>query len=312
MSALRAIVLGAAAGGGYPQWNCRCSVCDRAWEGDPIAAPRTQSSIAVSADGEHWIVLNASPDLRQQILQTPALYPAKAGRHSPIAAVVLTNADVDHIAGLLTLRERQAFSLYATAAVSEVLTENPIFRVLHPDSVTRHRLDLTQSFEPMGPEGPLGVRFTPFPVPGKVALFQEGATTPEIGVEGEATIGLTIEPAGGGMALHYIPGCAAMPTHLANRLRGADCVLFDGTLWRDDEMIAAEVGEKTGQRMGHMSMSGPQGSLAAFSELDVRRKIFIHINNTNPVLLGDSPERAEAEAAGWEIAWDGLEIALDA
>jgi pyrroloquinoline quinone biosynthesis protein B len=299
---MRLIVLGAAAGGGFPQWNSACPVGRRAWQHDPAARWRTQCSVALSADGERWILLNASPDLRQQILATPELHPRRGPRHSPIAAVVLTNGDVDHVAGLLSLRESQRFALYATGAIFDVLERNPIFDVLNPEFVRRQRLLLE---EPVELEG---VTVVPFAVPGKVPLYLEGDAL-EIGAETEDVIGLQLGDAQSEKAF-FIPGCARLTAALAKRVRDAALVLFDGTLWADDEMIRSETGVKTGTRMGHMSLSGPNGTLAAFAPLGVRRKILIHINNTNPVLLEDSAERAAVEAAGWEVAYDGMEITL--
>jgi pyrroloquinoline quinone biosynthesis protein B len=300
---MRLIVLGAAAGGGFPQWNSACAVSRRAWARDPAATWRTQCSVAISTDGERWSLLNASPDLRQQILATPALHPRHGPRHSPIAAVVLTNGDVDHVAGLLSLREAQPFDLYATGAILEVLRSNPIFNVLDPELVRRRALTLEQ---PLALEG--GPMLVPFAVPGKVPLYLEGDAV-EIGALSEDVIGLELRAERGAKAF-FIPGCARLTPALAERLAGAALVLFDGTLWTDDEMIRSETGTKTGARMGHISVSGPDGTLAAFASLDIRRKILIHINNTNPILLEDSAERAAILAAGWEVAYDGMEIAL--
>jgi pyrroloquinoline quinone biosynthesis protein B len=300
---MRLIVLGAAAGGGFPQWNSACPVGRRGWQRDPAARWRTQCSVALSADGERWTLLNASPDLRQQILATPALHPRHGPRHSPIAAVVLTNGDVDHVAGLLILRESQPFALYATGAILAVLEGNPIFNVLNPEFVKRTRLTLEQPIELEG-----GGTIVPFIVPGKVPLYLEGAA-PAIGAETEDVIGLELR-SGAGENAFFIPGCARLTPALTGRLRGAALVLFDGTLWTDDEMIRSEAGVKTGARMGHMSIFGPDGTLAALAPLDVRRKVLIHINNTNPILLDDSAERKIVEAAGWEVAYDGMEIEL--
>jgi pyrroloquinoline quinone biosynthesis protein B len=298
---MRIIVLGSAAGGGFPQWNSTCAVGRRAWQADPAARWRTQCSLAISADGERWVLLNASPDLRQQILATPSLHPQAAPRHSPIAAVVLTNGDIDHVAGLLTLRESQPFDLYATAAILDLLGANPIFDALNPAYVVRHRMTLGQPIEAAG------VSILPFAVPGKVALYMERGE-PAIGGEGEDTIGLELRA--GGASFIFVPGCARMTGGLAARLEGAPLVFFDGTLWTDDEMRRSGTGSKTGARMGHMSVSGPDGSLAAFAPLSVGRKIYIHINNTNPMLLDDSPERAAVQRAGWEVAHDGMEVRL--
>ncbi|HMM77779.1 MAG TPA: pyrroloquinoline quinone biosynthesis protein PqqB [Gammaproteobacteria bacterium] len=307
-------VLGSAAGGGYPQWNCNHPNSRRARRGDAAAPPRTQSSIAVSADGEHWLLCNASPDLRQQINDNAVLQPKADGplRASPIQAVVLTNADVDHVTGLLTLREAQAFNLYATAKVLGVLAANSIFNVLNPALVARHPIALDARFEPLRPDGAsLGLAVTAFAVPGKVALWLEDAAKGvDIGALGEDTVALEIAALATGRRFFYIPGCARMTDALAARLRGAPLVFFDGTLWRDDEMIRDGVGVKTGARMGHLSVSGDAGTLAAFAELEVARKIFIHINTTNPILADDTPERRAVTAAGWEVAHDGMHVVL--
>lgn len=305
---MRAVVLGAAAGGGFPQWNSNAAACRRARAGDPAAGARTQASLAVSADARHWVLLNASPDLRQQIEQTPVLQPNDGVRSSPVAAVVLTGGDVDVIAGLLTMRERQAFGLYGTVRAHEVLDANPIFGVLARDLVKRHVVALDQPSELALPSGaPSGLSVELFAVPGKVPLYLEADDAPAI-ESNEQTVGAAVSD--GRSTLFYIPGCAAMTPELAERLRGAALVLFDGTLWTDDEMIAAGLGPKSGARMGHMSVCGPAGTMAAFEGLGVRRRVLIHINNSNPILLNDSPERAHAEAAGWEVAFDGMELTL--
>jgi pyrroloquinoline quinone biosynthesis protein B len=305
-------VLGSAAGGGYPQWNCNHPNSRRARAGDAQAKSRTQSSIAVSADGERWLICNASPDLRQQINDNPVLQPAADGplRASPIQAVMLTNADVDHVTGLLNLRESQAFNLYATGRVLEVLAANSIFNVLNPAFVTRRPMTLGEAFAPLAADGsPLGLSITPFAVPGKVALWLEDAAKGvDIGAVTEDTIALEVRDTASGRCFFYLPACARMTPELAARIRGAALVFFDGTLWVDDEMVRDGVGTKTGQRMGHLSISGEGGSIALLRELGIARKVFIHINTTNPVLLEDSPERAAATAAGWEVAYDGMQL----
>ena len=302
MGSLRIIVLGAAAGGGYPQWNSACAVGRRAWAGDPAAPWRSQASLAVSGDDEHWTLLNASPDLRSQILATPALQPKAGPRHSPISSVVLTNGDVDHVAGLLSLRESHSFRLFATRRILDVLAANPIFEVLNPAFVERCPLQLENPATLPG-----GLQITPFAVPGKVALYLEG---PEValGAQGEDTIGLDVTD--GRRRFSFIPGCAALSDDLQERLRRSSLLFFDGTLWTDDEMIRAGVGAKTGARMGHMSIAGPDGSMAALARLGIGRRVYLHINNTNPILLADSPERQEVERAGFEVAFDGMEIEL--
>lgn len=308
---LRIIVLGAGAGGGFPQWNCNCANCRRARAGDPLAPPRTQSSLAVSADGgAHWYLLNASPDLRQQIAQSPLLHPKVGLRHSPISGVILTNADVDHIAGLLTMREAQPFVIYATPRVLEVLKANAIFNILDSKIVSWQPLTPDRSTEIQAPDGRTsGLSVKAFPLPGKVALWLENPQRPNFGSTTEDTVGLELSSIDG-KRFFYLPGCAAVPPHIADRLRGAELVFFDGTTYTDDEMIACGLGNKAAARMGHMSVSGAEGTIASFASLDVTRKIFVHINNSNPILIADSPERKAVEAAGWEVAIDGLEVNL--
>jgi pyrroloquinoline quinone biosynthesis protein B len=307
---MRIVVLGAAAGGGFPQWNCNCAVCREAWAGR--APAQTQASLAVSADDEHWVLLNASPDLRAQILATPVLHPRRPGRDSPIAAVVLTNGDVDAVAGLLTLRERWPLSLYATLGVLDVLAANSVFNVLHSDNVVRCSLPLGQSVAlTTRDDRPIGVSLEAFSVPGKVALYlEDGRIDERLAERSENTIGLMVSAPATGKRFYYIPACAAVDRELAARIKGAPMLFFDGTLWRDEEMIGAGLGTKTGRRMGHLSVSGPQGSMAALADLGIARKLFIHINNTNPMLCAGSPECATVQAAGWEVAHDGLEITL--
>jgi pyrroloquinoline quinone biosynthesis protein B len=307
---LRAIVLGAAAGGGFPQWNSNAPACREARQGGARARARSQASLAVSANERDWFLLNASPDLRLQIEATPALYPRQGMRSSPISGVVLTGGDVDAIAGLLHLRERHHFTIYAPRPVLEVIASNPIFGVLAPDYVDRLELPLDKSLSLAGASGESHLAIRPFAVLGKVPLYlEQGGQDPGLSEAGDA-IGLDVADTAGGERLFFIPGCAMMTEGLRRRLAGAALVFFDGTLWQDDEMIRMGVGEKTGRRMGHISMSGEDGAIAGFRGLDVRRRIFIHINNSNPVLLEDSPERRLAEAAGWEIAYDGMEVRL--
>lgn len=293
---MRIMVLGAAAGGGLPQWNCGCRNCNDARAGR--IPSMTQSSVAVTLDGATWVVLNASPDIRSQLAALSEMHPPKL-RGTPISAVVLTNGDIDHIAGLLTLREKTAFDLYATQAGLDIVETNSVFRVLDPDLVRSHRIALDAAFEPLP-----GLRITPFAVPGKVALFLEGDA---VNVEeiGEQTVGLMLE--GGGRRAAYVPGCATVPKWLLERLTGVDLLLFDGTVWNNDEMEQTGTGQKTGARMGHVPLNGRHGSLASFEGFDTR-KIFIHINNTNPILQPDAPERKEVLVRGWEIAADGMEI----
>lgn len=298
---LRIIVLGSAAGGGLPQWNCNCGPCVSA---RAAGTDNGQVCLAATVDeGLHWFLINASPDLRSQILRTPVLHPDPTRlRHSPIAGIVLTNAEVDAVAGLLSMREGHAFTIMAHQRVIDTLAANPIFNVLDPSRVPRIALVPDRVHEPILPDGnPSGLLIEAFDVPGKVAWYNEGA--PEGGV-GD-TIGLRLTARDSGQSALILTACAAVTPDLAERLRGADLVFFDGTLWQDDEMIRAGLATKTGQRMGHLAMSGPDGAMALLADLGIRRKVFIHINNSNPVHLPGSPERRMAEATGWTIAQPG-------
>ncbi len=309
---MRIRVLGSSAGGGFPQWNCNCANCRAVRAGAPGFSARTQSSLAVCADGENWLLLNASPDLREQIAATPQLAPpiGAGARASPIKAVALTNGDVDHVAGLLTLREAQPFSVYASRRVLDALGANAIFDILAPDLVARIELPLGAAQQIRGAGVDLGLAVEAFAAPGKVALYLEDAGAVDFGTQIGDTLGLrVIEPATG-EAFFYIPGCARIDEALANRVRGATLVFFDGTLWHENEMIEQGLMGKTGSRMGHVNMDGPDGSIAAFASLEVARKIFVHVNNSNPVLDASSKQRAAAIAAGWEIGWDGMEVTL--
>jgi pyrroloquinoline quinone biosynthesis protein B len=304
-------VLGSAAGGGLPQWNCNGRNSADARNGVVGLMPRTQASVAVSASGAEWFLLNAAPDLRQQINDTPELHPAPDGppRNSPIKAVVLTNGDVDAVAGLLTLREAQPFTVYGTRRVLGVLAENSIFDVLDGGLVKRVAMEFGRPFAVEGPSGPVGITVEAFPVPGKVPLYLEDETAKgNFGSQEGDTAGLKVTDTPSGRHFFYIPGCARLDDALRARLKGAPLLFFDGTLYANDEMIAQGLLNKTGERIGHMNMSGSAGSIAELAPLGITRKIFIHINNSNPVLREGSPERAAVEGAGWEVAYDGMEV----
>jgi pyrroloquinoline quinone biosynthesis protein B len=308
---LRVVVLGAAAGGGVPQWNCGCPVCRKARTEHP-ELQSTQASIAISADGDHWFLINASPDLRQQLIATPQLHP-KAGelRHSPISGVILTNGEVDAVAGLLSMREGWPFTIYAHERVLSILRDNSIFNVLNEKNVQRRPIEINEAFEPALPDGsPSGIGILPFAVPGKSAWYLEGKVHPE-GTDGAGdTLGLRVSDKATGRYFYFLAACAGVTDDLKARLAGASLVFFDGTVWRDDELIAAGLGAKTGQSMGHIAMSGDTGAIASLAGLDIGRKVFLHINNSNPALLHASPERKTAERAGWQIPADGTEITL--
>jgi pyrroloquinoline quinone biosynthesis protein B len=308
---LRVVVLGAAAGGGVPQWNCGCPVCLQA-RSEHSELLSTQASIAVSADGDHWFLINASPDLRQQLIATPQLHP-KAGklRHSPISGVILTNGEIDAVAGLLSMREGWPFTIYAHERVLAILRDNSIFNVLSAKNVRRQPIEVNKTFEPALPDGaPSGIEILPFAVSGKSAWYLEGKSQPAGDAGAGDTLGLRISDRASGKYLYFIAACAGVTDDLKARLAGAPLVFFDGTVWRDDELITAGLGNKTGQSMGHIAMSGESGAIEALADLDIGRKIFLHINNSNPVLLRDSAERKTAERAGWQIPADGTEITL--
>jgi pyrroloquinoline quinone biosynthesis protein B len=272
-----------------------------AWAGDPRVRPRTQASLAVSGDGESWVLINASPDLPQQIRQSKALQPRSGTRGSPIKSVVLTGAEIDQVAGLLSLREREAFTLLATSASLDALADNPVFGVLSPELVARQPVAAGETAALPG-----GVQVRLFMTPGKAPLYLEG-DNPQTASETAANVGVEIFA----RAAHifYVPGAAAVTAAMIEQLARADVVFFDGTLFHDDEMIRSGAGTKTGRRMGHMPIEGDGGSLAALESIAARR-IFVHINNTNPILVDGSPERLRVERRGWEIAEDGMEIVL--
>jgi pyrroloquinoline quinone biosynthesis protein B len=308
---LRVVVLGAAAGGGVPQWNCGCQVCQTARTGHP-ELHSTQASIAISADGDHWFLINASPDLRQQLITTPQLHPAAGKlRHSPVTGVILTNGEIDAIAGLLSMREGWPFTIYAHPRVLAILKSNSVFNVLNERNVRRRPIEVDATFEPTLPDGsPSGIEVLPFAVAGKSAWFLEGQTHPAGEDSVGDTLGLRVRDKTTGKFFYFLAACAGVTGDLKSRLAGAPLVFFDGTVWRDDELIQAGLGNKTGQSMGHIAMSGERGAIATLDGLGIDKKIFLHINNSNPALLHDSAERRIAEQAGWLIPGDGTEIVL--
>ena len=308
---LRVVVLGAAAGGGVPQWNCGCPVCRMARTRRP-ELQSTQASIAISADGDHWFLINASPDLRQQLIATPQLHP-RAGRlrHSPISGVILTNGEIDAVAGLLSMREGSPFTIYGHERVLAILKSNSIFNVLNEKNVKRQPIAVDQAFEPTLPDGsPSGIEVLPFEVPGKRAWYLEGKAHPAGGNGVGDTLGLRIADKASGKYFYFLAACARVTDDLKSRLAGAPLIFFDGTVWRDDELVVAGLGNKTGQGMGHIAMSGDHGAIESLSSLDIGQKVFLHINNSNPALLQGSAERKAAEHAGWQIPADGTEITL--
>lgn len=306
-------VLGSGAGGGLPQWNCNAINSKDARNGHEHVKPRSQSSIAVSANNKDWLLLNASPDIRQQIFDTKQLHPHADGplRNSPIQAVILTNGDVDHVTGLLCLREGHYFNLFASNRVLGTINANTIFNVLNEEKVQRIEMALNTPFEVMGPNGSLGLEVTPFDVPGKVALYlEEDKGDGTFGTKEGDTIGLKVKDIATGKSFFYIPGCAMVDAPLRERITDAELIFFDGTLFTNNEMLDQGLLPKTGERMGHMNMSGEDGTLKIFEDMNINRKIYIHINNSNPVLRDNSPERKIVESEGWEVSYDGMEVTL--
>jgi pyrroloquinoline quinone biosynthesis protein B len=302
---VQVILLGTAAGGGFPQWNCWCPPC-RAARRDPAGAhPRTQSSAAVSADGARWFLLNASPDVREQVARLDGREPA-AVRHVPVDGVVVTDAELDHTLGLALLREARHLPLYATEAVIAVLDQDsrilPVTRAFADVPVTRLALD--QPVELAHRDGTAaGLLVTAFPVPGDPPRFARQD------VPGH-TVGLLVEDRRTGGRLAFVPGCGALDPALLARLEGTDLALFDGTFWTDREMIDLGLSDRTARQMDHLPVSGPEGSLEQLGRLKRPRRVYTHINNSNPMLLEQSAERRAVEAAGMTVGDDGMSFSL--
>ncbi|GAA6131707.1 pyrroloquinoline quinone biosynthesis protein PqqB [Halopseudomonas sabulinigri] len=299
-------ILGSAAGGGFPQWNCNCRNCDGLRRGTLNAKARTQSSIALSDDGVNWILCNASPDIRTQLEQTPVLQPARAVRDTAIRAIVLMDSQIDHVTGLLTLREGCPHEVWCTDMVNEDLqTGFPLFPMLSHwnGGLQRRRIGLGEPFRiPACP----ALEFLPIPLRSAAPPYSPHRNDPHPG----DNIGLLVRDTNTGGVLFYAPGLGQPDDGLLATMRDADCLLVDGTLWRDDEMAFAGVGDKLGSEMGHLQQSGPGGMIELLDAQPASRKVLIHINNTNPILDEDSAERAELVAHGIEVAHDGMQIVL--
>jgi pyrroloquinoline quinone biosynthesis protein B len=269
-------------------------------DGSLPCRPRTQSSVAVSADYRSWFLLNASPDIRAQIEAFPALHP-RGIRDSPLRSVLLTDAELDHTFGLLLLREADDIEIHCTEAVHETLLEGTsLLETLGAYSAVGWRPVA------MGEETPLGdgLSYLAFGVPtSKTARFGTGA-------DGESVVGYRITDARTGRFLVYVPGAQQLTAAVLEQLQDCACLLFDGTCWRDDEMVRLGIARKTARDMGHVPIWGAGGSLEKLAPLPIERKIYIHINNTNPVLIEDSPERCAVEERGLEVAFDGLELEI--
>jgi pyrroloquinoline quinone biosynthesis protein B len=304
---MRIKVLGSAAGGGFPQWNCNCPNCGGVRKGTIRARPRTQSSIAVSADGAGWVLFNASPDLLAQFRAVPELQPARAIRDTAVRAIVLIDAQIDHTTGLLMLREGAPLEIYCTDMVREDLTSgNPLFRILdHYCGVRWHAIPAAGggTFAVTGAEG---LVFTAVPLKSKAPPYSPHRDDPHPG----DNIGVRIVDRASGKALFYAPGVGEIEPHLAPFLAEADCLMIDGTFWTEDELVALGISGKRARDMGHLPQSGRGGMIDVLRPLRAARKILIHINNTNPILNEDSAERRTLDAAAIEVAYDGMEIEL--
>jgi pyrroloquinoline quinone biosynthesis protein B len=293
-------VLGSAAGGGFPQWNCGCPRCRAVRDGSRPCRPRTQSSVAVSADYRRWFLLNASPDIRAQIEAFPALQP-NGIRDSPLRSVLLTDAELDHTFGLLLLRETDDIEIHCTEAVYETLLNGTsLLQTLGAYTGVDWRPVTT------GREMSLdnGLSYLAFEVPtNKMARFGTREA-------GESVVGYRITDARTGRALVYVPGAQQLTASVREQLQDCACLLFDGTCWQDDELVGLGIANKTSREMGHMPMDGVDGSLKQLASLPIERKVYVHINNTNPILIEDSPERRIVEEHGLEVAVDGLELEI--
>jgi pyrroloquinoline quinone biosynthesis protein B len=298
-------ILGAAAGGGFPQWNCNCPNCAGLRRGTVRAKARTQSSIAISCDARSWVLINASPDILAQIRGWPDANPVRSIRDTAIAAIVLVDSQIDHASGLLMLREGGPLELYTTHAVREDLSAHlTLLKVLDSYCGVRwHQVPSPGCFEITQARG---LSFRAIPIAGKAPPYSPGRTAPRAG----DNIGLAVQDTRSGRRLVYAPGIESIDDDLRRSLGSADCVLIDGTFWTDDELILLGAGSKRAQEMGHLALSGSGGMLSELERFDQPRKILVHINNTNPILDEDSPERRELDQMGIEVGYDGMEIEL--
>ncbi len=304
---MKVMVLGSAAGGGFPQWNCNCNNCCGVRSGSLDAIPRTQSSIAVSVDGERWILFNASPDIRSQLEANPPLQPKRGRRDTGVHGVVLADSQIDHTTGLLFLREGCPLRVYCTDMVAQDLSTGfPIFVMLKSwdGGVIHTTVPIDGSaFQVIDIEE---ISITAIPLDGKAPPYSPHRHDPHVG----DNVGYLIEDTRSQASLFYAPGLGQMSSALLNMMGGADCVMVDGTFWSEDEMQRAGVGTKLASDMGHLPQSGDEGMLHWLSKIPGPRKILIHINNTNPILIENSPERKLVEETGVEVAYDGMTFDL--
>jgi pyrroloquinoline quinone biosynthesis protein B len=303
---MRVKVLGSAAGGGFPQWNCRCANCVRGRAIGGNVEARTQTQVAVTADDKSWFLLNASPDLRQQILATPELAPAAGERDSPIVGVVLTSADVDAVVGLLHLREFQPFRIYSTSGVRRILTEtNSMFRVLERSKPPVQWCDVRPGKEALLADS--GLACTVVALDGTYPDYVDESLRQTLSPN-EAVVGLQIGHRE--KKTLFAPGLPGKSSTWKAHAAASDLVLLDSTFWSDDELVAIRGGGKTAREMGHPPLSGSGGLLEEMRRETRPRKVAIHINNTNPILNKDSAQHREMRDAGWEVAHDGMEFVL--
>lgn len=302
---MQILVLGSAAGGGLPQWNCNCDNCRAVRQGDAHVIPRNQPSLAISSDGKDWHLLNIGPDIRQQIADNPSLHPQNGIRHTPIRSIVLTNADIDHILGLLILREARPYTIYSTPWLKNVVLEsNTSFRLLvrKPEPVEWIEFPLDRPFFPKDNET---IRITPFAVPCKVPLY----LMDDYENHPEATVGLNIHDLKSGKTLVFIPGVQDFSAEVIAQIDKADVLFIDGTTFTDTEMQDLGIAHAPTTRvMGHWPVGGDDGTIALLKDRTDIRKVFIHMNNTNPMLRDSSPEAEFVRDSGWEISYEGMTI----
>jgi pyrroloquinoline quinone biosynthesis protein B len=307
---VRVKILGSAAGGGFPQWNCACSNCRRLRDGTLHGSARTQVQVAISSDNSIWYLLSASPDLQRQIEGFPKLHPGARSRETPIAALVLPGADLDQLLGLILLRESQPLRAYATPSIRKIIMENNIIFAMVKKQISWDDVFPGREFELVSVGGTnSGIRCLPFALTGNYPHYVSQEQASSLPVD-QAVLGLRLQHSSEGGTVVYMPGMPSIEDSWLEHLENCDLLLIDGTFWTDDELIRIQGSGRTARQMGHLPVSGSGGSLEQLSRLKRPRKIYIHVNNTNPILDEDSPEYQHVRQAGWEIAQDGAEFEL--
>jgi len=297
-------VLGAGAGGGFPQWNCNCHNCHRFRHGLMRGTARTQSSIAVSADNKHWLLFNTSPDIRAQLEAFPAIQPKVGVRDTGIKAILLIDSQIDHATGLLMLREGKPLDVYCTDMVRQDLSSGfPIFNMLADYcGVNHHPVPIDGSAFTI--PGMDDLRFYSLALKSKAPPYSPHRHDPHDG----DNIGVLIEQISTGRQVFYSPGLGEIEPHVLAAMQSADCVMVDGTFWTDDEMVTQGISQKRAREIGHLPQSGAGGMIEVLNRIGNKRKVLIHINNTNPILDEDSDQRKILDSYGIEVAYDGMEI----